>query len=253
MTAATTPAPDARTRTRMRGVPRLASDIWRSFAALAIVLPLFFVLGFVLGFLFVDEVRSDELAFDALTISAALFGWALFSVIMIVLTWLVFRRADPEELRRWLAATTPEGRLKRFVWAANGGGGISWAITGSALALVAILLLALNAEYRTQPLPVVAAISVVVTSVLLIISAYAVHYARQDVRSTGLAFPADTRPGFADYFYLSAQVATTFSSSDVDVVSTGMRRAVTVHSLISFAFNTVIVALFVSLLIAGVS
>ena len=49
-----------------------------------------------------------------------------------------------------------------------------------------------------------------------------------------------------DFNYLAIQVSTTFSSSDVTIERTDARRVVSVHSLIAFAFNTIIVALLVS-------
>ena len=53
-----------------------------------------------------------------------------------------------------------------------------------------------------------------------------------------------------DFNYLAIQVSTTFSSSDVTIEHTAARRVVSVHSLIAFAFNTIIVALLVSVLVS---
>ncbi len=57
----------------------------------------------------------------------------------------------------------------------------------------------------------------------------------------------DGPPVFSDYVYLAAQVATTFSTSDVTVERRSMRRTVTVHSIATFAYNTVVIALIVSM------
>lgn len=54
--------------------------------------------------------------------------------------------------------------------------------------------------------------------------------------------------GFADYFYFSLTVATTFGATDVDVMTTRMRRTVTGHAALAFLFNTVIIALLVTAL-----
>ena len=56
---------------------------------------------------------------------------------------------------------------------------------------------------------------------------------------------------FLDFFYLAVQVATTFASADVSVTTTKARRLITANSLISFGFNTVIVALLVSVLVGA--
>lgn len=43
----------------------------------------------------------------------------------------------------------------------------------------------------------------------------------------------------------------TFGTTDVSVTTRQMRRAMMVHALVAFAFNTVIIAILVSLLLAG--
>jgi len=46
-------------------------------------------------------------------------------------------------------------------------------------------------------------------------------------------------------------VQTTFSSSDVEIGTTLTRRIVTGHTLVAFAFNTVIIALLIAVLFLG--
>ena len=60
----------------------------------------------------------------------------------------------------------------------------------------------------------------------------------------GLKFPGDLEsPDYLDFAYFSFVIGMTFQVSDVEVVLPRMRRLVLVHSLISFIFNTIIVAL----------
>jgi uncharacterized membrane protein len=56
---------------------------------------------------------------------------------------------------------------------------------------------------------------------------------------------------FWDCVYLATQVQTTFSSSDVVVETTLTRRIVSGHTLVAFAFNTVIIALLIAVLFLG--
>ena len=53
-----------------------------------------------------------------------------------------------------------------------------------------------------------------------------------------------------DYVYFAVSVGTTPGTTDVQVDSRHMRRVVTAHALIAFAFNTVILALVLSALTA---
>lgn len=48
-------------------------------------------------------------------------------------------------------------------------------------------------------------------------------------------------------------VSASFGTSDVQVHSRAVKRTVTTHSLIAFAYNTVIVAVLVSVLVGAVS
>jgi len=228
-------------------VPHLASDITRGWLITGAGLIPTVVVPFLLVAL------RDGLSLRTLTASTLLIGWTVIALTSSLVTWLVFRRASADELARWLAATTPTGTWKRLTWQLNGGGAVSWAITGSTIAVTAVVILGLNTDYRQEPLVVFPAVGVVVASLLMIISAYAVRYARENVESGGAEFPGGAAPRFVDYFYLSVQVSTTFSSSDVALVTSSMRRVVSLHSLIAFTFNTVIVALLVSVLITAIS
>ncbi len=56
-------------------------------------------------------------------------------------------------------------------------------------------------------------------------------------------FPRTPRPGLVDFVYFSFTVGTSFAASDVTVVSTRTRWIVTVHSVVGFLLNALIIAL----------
>ncbi|MGN6471490.1 MAG: DUF1345 domain-containing protein [Rhizobiaceae bacterium] len=58
----------------------------------------------------------------------------------------------------------------------------------------------------------------------------------------GLEFPGDTPPGGWDFLYFSTVVGMTAQTADTGLTSTAMRKAVLLHGIVSFFFNTVIVA-----------
>ena len=62
----------------------------------------------------------------------------------------------------------------------------------------------------------------------------------------GLAFPGTTEPGLWDFVYFSFVLGTTAQVSDVQVLTTSMRRLTLAHGVASFFFNTVILALAVN-------
>jgi uncharacterized membrane protein len=86
---------------------------------------------------------------------------------------------------------------------------------------------------------------------------FALHYAHHyygdgpapgDDDRGGLAFPGDGLPDYWDFLYFSFVVGMTCQVSDVQVTSRAMRRMTLIHSVLSFFFNTVILALSVNLL-----
>ncbi len=74
-------------------------------------------------------------------------------------------------------------------------------------------------------------------------------YTRTDGRTFdgGLEFPRETAPDYLDFVYFALVLGMTFQVSDVQITARKLRRLATLHGLLSFLFNTVIVALTVNL------
>ena len=64
----------------------------------------------------------------------------------------------------------------------------------------------------------------------------------------GLEFPEEKEPDYLDFAYFSFVIGMTFQVSDVEISSKRIRRLALLHSLISFLFNTVIVALSINII-----
>src|SRR5437764_1284204 len=95
----------------------------------------------------------------------------------------------------------------------------------------------------------------VLLSWLLAHTSFALHYAHDyfsDLaanRPAGLAFPAEhDDPDYWDFLYFSFVVGMTAQVSDVQVLTQPWRRLVLAHGLLSFLFNTVVLALSINLL-----
>ena len=61
-----------------------------------------------------------------------------------------------------------------------------------------------------------------------------------------LGFPGTDTPNGWDFFYFSMVVGMTAQTADVEVRGYAMRRAVTIHALVSFLFTTVLIAMAVN-------
>jgi uncharacterized membrane protein len=77
---------------------------------------------------------------------------------------------------------------------------------------------------------------------------YAHLYYRDDKEGEGgLAFAGDRKPDDFDFAYFAYTIGMCFQVSDVAISSPQIRRAVLGHALLSFVYNTVILALALNL------
>ncbi len=78
---------------------------------------------------------------------------------------------------------------------------------------------------------------------------YAALYFRPGPAGGGLEFPATRDPGQVEFLYFSFTMGTTFAASDVTITGRDLRWRVTMHSIISFFYNAVVLALAINILI----
>ncbi len=63
----------------------------------------------------------------------------------------------------------------------------------------------------------------------------------------GLEFPGERNPDYLDFVYFALVLGMTFQVSDVQITSRKLRRLAALHGLLSFMFNTIILALTVNI------
>ena len=181
--------------------------------------------------------------------TALICGWDGLSVTFIVLMLSSMVRHDPVKIRA-RAARDDQGRgmiLALIVLAA----------VASIAAIAAELSIAKTAHGPGQIFHVALAFGTVAASWLMMQLIFAVHYAHeyydphpQDAArdAEGLLFPGGGPPDYWDFLHFSIVIGVAAQTADVAFTSKGLRRLGTVHSLVAFAFNTVIVALTINLL-----
>ena len=92
------------------------------------------------------------------------------------------------------------------------------------------------------------ALVTVAGSWLLVPTMFALTYASQYYRTahgSGLNFPQSDdgfKPDYGDFLYFSFTIAVASQTADVSVSTQAMRRLVLLQSVLSFAFNTAILA-----------
>lgn len=82
---------------------------------------------------------------------------------------------------------------------------------------------------------------------------FALHYAHEYYgagRPGGLLFPGKEDPDYWDFIHFSVVIGAAAQTADIAFTSKPLRRIGTLHSLIAFTFNTVVLALTINLLAA---
>jgi len=117
----------------------------------------------------------------------------------------------------------------------------------------------------TIPVHVGLSVVAILCSWLLSHTAFALHYAHnyyskddsieddpiaQSSEAGGLHFPGEELPDYWDFLYFSLVIGMTSQVSDIEIESRSLRRLALVHGVLSFIFNTAILALSINI-IAG--
>ncbi|MDQ0319982.1 putative membrane protein [Pararhizobium capsulatum DSM 1112] len=166
----------------------------------------------------------------------------VFFVVYLVLTGFQLRKLTASYLKKHAAGTDEPAP-------------IIFAVTlATIIASVASLFMVLNKAPGTPPLAsLVLAFLAVTLGWLTIHTMAALHYAHRywspaigttadKENGGGLNFPGDTEPGIYDFLYFSFVIGMTGQTSDIAITSTDMRKLSLLHSIVSFFFNTTLVA-----------
>jgi len=183
---------------------------------------------------------------DAMTLASRLaIGWLVCVSGEIAIVFLTLGGRSVTELRGW----APSVDLPAPAFAA-------FLVSSAAMAVVASVFVLRAAE----GLPEVARLghlllgaATVLLTWLAIQVAFAVHYARMfhgagdEAGEAGLDFPEEPDPDFYDFLYFATCAGMTFEASDVRVRRRRFRRWLTFHTVFSFVFASVNLALLVDI------
>jgi hypothetical protein len=194
--------------------------------------------------------------------------WDAWALLYFGLTWLLIIRSSAQQTRRWaLDQRTPPRphisvlrsvilQVLRAVFLVSRTSSLLFII----LVTLVGLALAISLVPDVRDLETMRGVSLAIMSAFGVISAwgvlqtsYALHYAylyyRSEESAGGLAFPGEQSPDQLDFAYFAFTIGTSFAVSDVDVTDRAIRRAVLGHQVLSFFFNTSILALAINLVI----
>lgn len=177
-------------------------------------------------------------AMDALTLALP-----VYLLVHLVVTAVVFARASQEQVRAWAGGRRRGSLLQRYVLGTAPGPGASVLVAVGSLLVALVWLPGRIETHVSDSARTVVALVLVVVSWAATWVSFTVTYLADNVQEDeeALEFPGDEPVTWSDYIYFTLSVMTTFGTTDVTVLTSQMRRTVTVTAFIAFVFNTVII------------
>jgi uncharacterized membrane protein len=178
-------------------------------------------------------------------------AWDTFAFFVLVLAWVVILKTPQTRLRGHAKAQDVSQLLISVC-----------VVVGASVALFAVGFLL--GPHKTGPQPhltvhLMLTLGTVIFSWMLVHTVFGLRYAHvfygdsddpvEARHAGGLTFPDKRLPNYFDFAYYAFVIGMTCQVSDVQITSRKMRRLTLLHSVLSFGFNTVILALTVSSLL----
>jgi len=178
-------------------------------------------------------------------LTRALVGWNIAVWLYLVLIGAMMVRADHHWLRRVAVAQAQGAPLVLGVVVA--------AVIASVAAILAELATVKALEGSAAWPHLLFAASTVIGAWLLLPVLFTLDYASRYYRAAppgGLAFPgADEQfhPDYTDFLYFALTIAATSQTADIGITTRALRQLVMLQAMLSFAFNTTILALSINI------
>jgi uncharacterized membrane protein len=195
----------------------------RTFIAIAI--------GIVAFFLLPSSLRL---------VTRLLIGWDILVAMYLLLVYTMVLRSGHAHIRR-NAVLQDDGRFVILLVTALG-----------AFASIAAIVFELGEAHRSVGELTLSTVTIAL-SWAAVHTQFALHYAHEYYRGAkpgGLQFPSGDQHEDADYWdfvYFSFVIGMTAQVSDVGITDRTIRRTATAHGIVSFVFNTALLALMVNI------
>ena len=174
--------------------------------------------------------------------------WISYASSILIMSWISILSMHPSDVRN-VASLEDSSLTFIFLF-----------IIGSAFAslfAVVLLLQSIKGLSKEQTIThVLLSIASVAVSWWLTHTVFTMRYAHifystkneEGEYGYGLEFPKETHPDYLDFVYFSFVIGMTFQVSDVEISSRRIRRLAWLQGILSFVFNTAIVALTINII-----
>jgi uncharacterized membrane protein len=187
--------------------------------------------------------------------SATIAGWNAVALVILALDWVTILTTPQRKIRE-IAQQQDLSRFLVFIFVV---------VTASAALFAVGFLVSVKRSQSGDHFIVhlLLTLLTVVFSWTLVHTVYGLRYAHEfygdsdepsvNRHAGGLIFPGDRPTDYFDFAYFSFVIGMTCQVSDVQITSHRMRRIVLIHSVLSFGFNTIILALLINIAVSGLS
>jgi uncharacterized membrane protein len=178
--------------------------------------------------------------------------WSSFSFTVLLMLWAIILTTTAAEVKVIAVIQDSSRTIISVV--------ILFASVVSLFAVIFLMRTLPNPNQAGFPFHVGFAITSVILSWIMIHTIFAIRYAHlyynllyeermsQKEHKGGLIFPSDDPPDYFDFAYFSFVIGMTWQVSDIQISSRRIRRMVLFHALLSFLYNTVILALTINII-----
>jgi len=174
-------------------------------------------------------------------------AWCVGGATYLILAYRVMSRCQSDRIRSRAAHQDDSGIVILAL--------ILLAIFASFAAIFGLVTEAKETSRGAKLVYVGLAAATILTSWAVMQVAFTLHYAHEHYAphnltrdGTGsLDFPNDLHPDYWDFLYFATSIGATSQTSDVAIRSKGLRRLVTLHSIVAFFFNTMVLAMTINL------
>jgi uncharacterized membrane protein len=181
-------------------------------------------------------------------LSHVMLGWNTFSLSMIIMSWVSFFITDSKQIREQAKVQDPSRTIIFIIIIIS---------TLASFFAVLLLILSKGENDSTSSLRIAVAVAGMLFSWFLIHTIFTLRYAhifygdhetKPNTHAGGLEFPGDSKPEYLDFAYYSFVLGMTFQVSDVQITSKRLRSLAMLQGLLSFVFNTIMIALTINLI-----
>ncbi|MBZ6077161.1 DUF1345 domain-containing protein [Microvirga puerhi] len=170
--------------------------------------------------------------------SRILIGWDVGVIVYVAMIGVLAYRSTISMMQR-RAQKEDEGALVLLI--------LTLLAAVASLAAIAVELQGIRTSTDDVAFRLAVAGITIVCSWFFVHMIFAIHYAHEYYgdagKRGGLKFPETPRPDYWDFMYFSFNLGAAAQTSDVMIESKRMRRLALAHTILSFLFNTTILAL----------